>query len=98
MGNPWDNIVGTKEYEETYQRIAKIAEEKRYAINSDEERVKKVLGLMTGNHGEFGEYYCPCKQSRPLDPNKDIICPCPQLDDEIKKDGNCFCRLFFKKP
>ena len=26
---------------------------------------------------EFGKYYCPCKQSHPPDPEKDVLCPCP---------------------
>jgi ferredoxin-thioredoxin reductase catalytic subunit len=26
------------------------------------------------------------------------VCPCPDVDEEIAKDGHCHCWLFFKKP
>ncbi|HIE05820.1 MAG TPA: ferredoxin:thioredoxin reductase [bacterium (Candidatus Stahlbacteria)] len=83
-------------YKENYKRLAKIAAEKGYIFNPDKERVNKVIGLMTNNFREFGKYYCPCKQSHPLDPNKDPICPCVELDEEVARDGQCYCRLFFK--
>jgi len=56
-----------------------------------------VVGLMTENLVATGRRYCPCKQSHPLDPGKDKVCPCPEWKDEIGDQGNCFCRLFFTK-
>jgi ferredoxin-thioredoxin reductase catalytic chain len=84
-----------KDYETNLQRITGIAEEKDYVLNADEERVKKVVGLMTRNYLEFGKYYCPCKQSHPLDLEKDVLCPCPDLEEEVAKEGHCYCRLFY---
>ena len=97
MSNPWDDVVETNEYSTNFKRIEEIIISHDYKINPDAERVKKVIGLMTMNFNEYGKYYCPCKQSHPLDPDKDVLCPCPELGDEVKKDGNCFCKLFFKK-
>ena len=84
-------------YKENYQRLEKIAQEKGYVFNEDKERVNKVIGLMTNNYKEFGKYYCPCKQHHPLELDKDPLCPCPELDEEVARDGNCYCRLFYKK-
>ena len=97
MANKWDPIVGTSEYNKNLERINKMAAEKGYVLNPDQERLQKVVGLMTMNKSEFGKYYCPCKQSHPLDPNKDVLCPCPPLADEVEKDGYCFCKLFYQK-
>ena len=97
MANKWDHVVGNEPYNKNLKRIKQLAEDMDYILNSDEERIKKVVGLMTMNFTGHGQYYCPCKQSHPLDPNKDVVCPCPDLDNEVKKDGNCFCRLFYKK-
>lgn len=83
-------------YKENYKRLEKIAKEKGHTFNPDKERVNKVIGLMTNNFKEFGKYYCPCKQQHPLDPDVDPLCPCLQIDDEVIKDGHCFCRLFYK--
>ncbi len=96
MGNNWDPVVGTEEYNENLVRIGKIAQENRYVLNPDHERRRKVVGLMTLNKIEFGKYYCPCKQTHPLDTQNDTLCPCPEMDEEIAKDNHCFCRLFFK--
>jgi ferredoxin-thioredoxin reductase catalytic subunit len=97
MSNSWDDIVGKNEYNKNYKRIEELAISHGYKINPDNERVKKVVGLMTINFNEFGKYYCPCKQSHPLDPNEDVLCPCSQIKDEVTRDGHCFCKLFFRK-
>lgn len=97
MTNSWDKVIGTKEYNDNLARIQKIADSKNYILNPDKARVEKVIGLMTMNQQQFGKYYCPCKQSHPLDQVKDTTCPCLQLDQEVANDGNCYCRLFFKK-
>ena len=97
MSNSWDDVVGTDAYNINLARIQDIAAEKGFMLNPDEERVKKVVGLMTMNHNSHAKYYCPCKQSHPLEPEKDILCPCPELDAEVSTDGNCFCKLFYKE-
>ena len=78
------------------ERARKVGAELGYVLNPDIERTLKVSNLLARSFAEFGKYYCPCKQSHPLDPAKDVLCPCPTLADEITKDGHCFCRLFFK--
>jgi len=97
MANKWDPVVGTGEYNGNFIRIQALAHEHGYTLNPDQERLQKVIGLMTMNKNEFGKYYCPCKQSHPLDLQRDVLCPCPSLADEIEKDGHCFCKLFFRK-
>lgn len=84
------------EYEKNLQRLQKIAQEQGLALNPDQERVEKVVGLMTANFEAVGEYICPCKQkSKPPVKGADILCPCPEMAEEIEKSGHCFCRLFF---
>jgi ferredoxin-thioredoxin reductase catalytic chain len=97
MSNPWDDVIGTDKYNENNKRVEELAVSHGFRLNPDKERVKKVLGLMTMNFNEFGKYYCPCKQSHPLDPDKDVLCPCSGINDEVTKDGHCFCKLFYRK-
>lgn len=96
MSNPWDDVIGTEAYNKNLARVHALAAGKGYIVNTDGERLKKVVGLMTMNYNAHAEYYCPCKQSHPLDPQKDVICPCPEIETEIAKDGYCFCRLFYR--
>ncbi len=96
MKNPWDSVVDTDEYNAVLRKAQSLADKFGWVLNPDGERVQKVIGLMTMNHLATGDYYCPCKQSHPLDTEIDAICPCPELDQKMEKDGNCFCRLFFK--
>ncbi len=97
MANSWDSVVGTKEYNDTLNRSRVIAEKTESTLNPDEERVQKVIGLMTMNYTVTGDYYCPCKQSHPLDAEKDVVCPCPEIKQEIDAAGMCSCKLFFKQ-
>lgn len=86
-----------QEYKRNITRIKIIAEEKEYMLNPDKERVKKVVEGMTKNYIEYKKYYCPCKQSHPLNTETDVTCPCPDLEREVENDGNCNCRLFFRE-
>ena len=92
--NKW--TTHSDQFQTAMRRIKEIAEEKGLHLNPDEERVMKVVGLMTNNFVESGQYFCPCKQSHPLKPAEDVTCPCPSCEDEIAKDGHCRCKLFFK--
>jgi ferredoxin-thioredoxin reductase catalytic subunit len=83
-------------FEENLERIKKIAVEKKLTLNSDEERIKKVIGLMADNYKNHGYHFCPCKQKNEIPKkDKDTICPCPELDKEIQENGQCGCRIFF---
>jgi ferredoxin-thioredoxin reductase catalytic subunit len=84
-------------YKINYSRLKEFADRRGYAFNADGERVNKVIGLMTRNYKEFDAYYCPCKQSHPLEPEKDTLCPCDAAEEEVRRDGHCYCRLFFKE-
>jgi ferredoxin-thioredoxin reductase catalytic subunit len=97
MANPWDHVVGTEEYNTTLERSLKTAERGGYILNPDSKRVEKVVGLMTMNFTATGRYFCPCKQSHPLNTETDELCPCEGMQEEIKTNGKCFCRLFYKK-
>ena len=95
MSNLWDHVVDTDEYKGTLNRSLEIAGKAGFILNPDKERIEKVVGLMTMNLTAEGDYYCPCKQSHPLDRDKDVLCPCSEIEEEIDKDGMCFCKLFF---
>ena len=86
----------TKEYQTNYERLSAYAVTHGYRLNTDEARATKVVGSMTNNFLKSGKYYCPCKQSHPLNPDKDTLCPCNEMKQEIEKDGHCCCRLFYK--
>lgn len=85
-------------YESLVQRMASVALKNGYVLNPDKERVRKVLGLMTENVVATGKPYCPCKQSEPINRKTDVTCPCQDWKEEIKKNGQCFCRLFYRTP
>ena len=82
-------------YKRNYVRLRKFAEKKELILNPNIDWVEQVIRLMANNYLEFGKYYCPCKQHHPVEPDKDPVCPCAEVDDEVKKDGHCHCRLFY---
>ncbi len=86
---------GMDDYLKNRSRLENIARKKEYVFNANSDWVDQVIRLMTNNYLKYGKYYCPCKQSHPLDPENDPICPCPEMDEEVKRDGHCHCRLFF---
>jgi ferredoxin-thioredoxin reductase catalytic subunit len=93
--NEWTTL--DIEYGTLLKRMVRLAAQSGYTLNTDKERIAKVVGLMTNNLVAAGKPYCPCKQSHPLDPHNDVVCPCLEWREEISKDGHCFCRLFYGK-
>lgn len=77
------------------ERARRVAKRLGLVLNPDAARTLKVATLLSRNFEQHGRHYCPCKQSEPLDPAKDVVCPCPALKAEIAKDGHCHCRLFY---
>ena len=86
-----------KSYTDNYQRLKRIADKKGLVFNPNQDWVDQVIRLMANNKKEYRKYFCPCKQHYPVDINKDVVCPCPTLEQEITDDGCCHCRLFCKK-
>ena len=84
------------EYAKNFQRLRDFAKKHGLTLNPDEARVDKIVTLMTENYKATGEYICPCKQTtRPPVAGVDTLCPCPEVLDEIEKDGHCHCRVFY---
>jgi len=79
---------------EAYEEYAK---ENGYKLNPNRMIVEGVIKGLMARKDEFGEQYCPCrKMSGDKEEDKKIICPCIYHEDEIEKDGHCFCNLFVK--
>ena len=89
--NQW--TTHTTEYEEILSRVSVIAEKNGYVLNPDVERAKKVVGLMTENFVQADKYYCPCKQSHPLNTETDVVCPCPEWKEEIREVAKKVARM-----
>lgn len=85
-------------YEQNLNRLKGIAESNGLILNPDQQRVEKVVGLMATNYEITEEWICPCKQTvKPAEKGKDIVCPCPEWQDEIEDLGHCHCKLFYAK-
>ena len=84
------------EYEDNLSRLNKIADKMGLILNPNEARVQRVIGKMTHHFITMGENVCPCKQTTPHpQKGKEILCPCDDLADEIRREGRCHCRLFY---
>ncbi len=85
-------------YEDNFVRLQKVADEMGIILNPNEARVQRVIGKMTHHLINMGENVCPCKQTTPHpSPGEEILCPCEDLAEEIRRDGKCHCRLFYSK-
>jgi len=75
-----------------------FARNKGIKLNPDKQIVENLAKALIAREEQFGEKYCPCRRlTNDKVKDKDIICPCVPCMDEIKENGHCYCRLFFKK-
>ncbi|MEK7562568.1 MAG: ferredoxin-thioredoxin reductase catalytic domain-containing protein [Patescibacteria group bacterium] len=66
-------------------------------LNPDKKVVDKIMAGLAKNQEKYGKRYCPCRRvtGNEIEDAK-IICPCIYSEDEIEKDGKCFCGLYVK--
>ncbi len=84
--------------EEMIAGLKKYAEAKNLAFNPDKEQLEAVFDKIYKNLTEHDYQYCPCRaRTGNLQEDAKSICPCIYHLDEVEQQGNCLCRLYFKK-
>jgi len=84
-----------KSAEELYASLKVNAKEKGYLFNRDEAFVKELMDGLFANLKRYGYSSCPCRMSAgQYEFDKDIICPCVYMEDDVKKYGLCYCGLY----
>ncbi len=67
-----------------------LAQEKGYVLNT---RISKKFGKplyeLAARSVILTQGKCPCL------PAKRLHCPCEEMEEDIKKTGHCFCKVFF---
>jgi ferredoxin-thioredoxin reductase catalytic subunit len=78
--------------------LKKYADENNFKLNPDIKILNGIISALLRNKDINGEIYCPCRIiTGNKTEDKKIICPCIYHKDEIKQDGHCKCRLFWKR-
>ena len=86
-----------KDIQNLIKKNEEYAESKGFKLNPNEAIALGVTRGLLARKENFGELYCPCrKMTNDKKSDKRIICPCVYHEDEIAKDGHCFCNLFVK--
>jgi ferredoxin-thioredoxin reductase catalytic subunit len=81
---------------EMFRWARKYAKEKGWILNPDKDKLRVVMRGLARNTKRFGERYCPCRiRSGDTEKDRAIICPCIYHEDEVAKEGQCHCRLYF---
>jgi len=75
-------------------KIVRHAVRGSHRLNPDTKIVDYVIEGLARNQMIYGEPYCTCKIRQNKESDKNIICPCSTLDEEIAQNGMCGCALF----
>ncbi len=80
------------------KRLDEYLADKDFGYYPDEETVAATLRGLCAREREKGKPYCTCCF---LTGNSEIddrnVCPCEKLEEQIRRDGHCHCRLFAVK-
>jgi ferredoxin-thioredoxin reductase catalytic subunit len=83
--------------EELIKKYSEHAQANGFQLNPDTKIVERIINGLLSNEQKHGEKYCPCRRlSGDKEEDAKKICPCIYHEDEIAKDGKCFCGLFTK--
>ncbi len=74
---------------------AQYAQEQGFRLNPDHASVERVIKGLLANEIKYGQRYCPCRRLT-NNPEEDAkkICPCAYHQEELTRDGHCYCGLF----
>jgi thioredoxin len=74
------------------------AEKKGIKLNPERKMVEGLVKGLLENEKKYGARYCPCRRiTEDFQEDRDKICPCKWHEEEIERDGHCYCELFYKK-
>lgn len=75
--------------------IVKYTAQKNYALNPSWMMSTNLEIWLSEMEATFGKRYCPCfEPSGDAKLDKQMLCPCEFIEDEIKEYGTCHCALF----
>jgi len=83
--------------QKTLSYLKAVADKLGYVLNPNDKALSQTASYMAANKQTYGRRFCPCKQHYPVDQSVDPVCPCPEFQDEIIRDGHCECHIFFDK-
>ena len=63
-----------------------------FNISLDEDRADRLLKAENKYIEKLKYPFCPCK----VEHIEDNICPCKDCIEEIKENGYCICKMYFK--
>lgn len=92
-----DSEKETGEIENIIKNYQEYAQKNGFKLNPDKEIVERLVKGLLENEKKYRARYCPCRRitGNPED-DKGKICPCYWHQEEIERDGHCFCGLFVK--
>lgn len=88
----WHNRREVKKHDTWVKKFAKT---RGYRVNPNWMMYTNLLLWLVESEESFGERYCPCfEPSDDISLNKDLVCPCKFIEQDIAEKGTCHCGLF----
>jgi len=77
------------------ERLRAWAADKPVRLNPDAEITGGIVKALVMRKRKMGDAYCPCRRvTGDPDVDRNIVCPCIYVLDEVAAVGHCHCRLF----
>ena len=79
------------------KKYQEYAQKNGFRLNPDRKIVEGLIAGLLANEKKYGVRYCPCRRvTGNKEEDRPKICPCQWHQEEIERDGYCYCRLFVK--
>ena len=96
IDNLWENFESNKEIFEDSEFVKNL-KQKNITLNPNVQIISTIMKGLIKNKIKYGYMACPCRiASGDKKEDKDIICPCIYMEDDIKNYDKCHCELFVK--
>ena len=90
--------ASSKTEADTLAFASAVAAKQGWVLNPDTEFRDMIISGLATNHGRYGFFMCPCRDSDG-DPvkDKDLRCPCLYARADIVEFGQCYCGLYLSE-
>ncbi len=93
-----ENLLKDGEAESLIREYEEYAEKNGFRLNPNKKIVEGIVKSLLEREKKLGSRFCPCRRvTGDKEGDQKLICPCFWHQEEIEKDGRCFCGLFVKK-
>jgi len=94
-GGGTETVDQDPDVDKAFERLQEFSNKRGLFLNPDTVFTKKLVKSLLANQKRYGYWACPCRLASGIrEEDRDIVCPCDYMEQDLEEFGACFCALY----